>query len=137
MKTKITFLLSAFLLTTATLPAQEWTVIYDGKSTDAFRGYKEKTFPSKVWVIDGDAIKAIAGRGGDIITKETYADFELEFEWKISSGGNSGIMYRVAETNGPAWYSGPEMQILDDQKHSDGKNPKTSAGALYDLIAPN
>ena len=137
MKTKFTFFLSAFLLTTATIPAQEWTVIFDGKSTDALRGYKEKTFPSKVWVIDGDAIKAIAGRGGDIITKETYADFELEFEWKISSGGNSGVMYRVAETNGPAWYSGPEMQILDDQKHADGKNPKTSAGALYDLIAPN
>ena len=137
MKTKIAFLLSAFLLATSALSAQEWTVIFDGKSTDALRGYKEKTFPSKVWVIDGDAIKAIAGRGGDIITKETYSDFELEFEWKISSGGNSGVMYRVAETNGPAWYSGPEMQILDDRKHSDGKNPKTSAGALYDLIAPS
>jgi hypothetical protein len=137
MKTIVVCLLSAFLLAAAAIHAQEWSVIFDGKSTDALRGYKEKSFPDKVWVIDGDAIKAIAGRGGDIITKETYADFELEMEWKISSGGNSGVMYRVAETNGPAWYSGPEMQVLDDKKHGDGKNPKTSAGALYDLIAPN
>jgi len=137
MKTTVACLLSAFLLTATAIHAQEWTVIFDGKSTDALRGYKQKTFPGKVWVIDGDAIKATAGREGDIITKETYEDFELELEWKISSGGNSGIMYRVAETNGPAWYTGPEMQVLDDKKHADGKNPKTSAGALYDLIAPN
>src|SRR5438132_13623055 len=100
MKTKFTFLLSAFLLTTATIPAQEWTVIFDGKSTDALRGYKEKTLLAKVWVIDGDAIKAVAGRGGDIISKETYYDFELAFEGKISSCANNSVMYRVAETNG-------------------------------------
>lgn len=118
--------------------AQQWTVIFNGKSTDKLRAYGQKAFPSDIWVVDGDALKTIPGKSADIMTKDKFADFELEFEWKVSPGANSGVMYRVAESDkDPAWYTGPEMQILDDDKHADGKNPKTTAGSLYALIAPN
>jgi hypothetical protein len=68
---------------------------------------------------------------------DKFKDFELQLEWKVPAGGNSGILYGVQETDGPAYSTGAEMQILDDTKHKDGQNPKTSAGALYALIAPN
>jgi hypothetical protein len=68
-------------------------------------------------------------KGGDIITKEKFKDFELTFEWKISEAGNSGIKYR---TRGSL---GLEYQVLDDQKHRDNKNPTHRAGSLYELVA--
>jgi hypothetical protein len=78
------------------------------------------------------------GSGGDIITLNKYKDFELELEWKVSEGGNSGIFYLAQELEGKAIYmSAPEMQILDNEKHPDaklGKDGNRQAGALYDLI---
>jgi len=133
---RITLVL-ALLCTLFSLQAQEWTILFDGNPTDQLRGYKQKIFPTNNWVIDGDALKTVPGRALDLITKDKYENFELEAEWKVKEGGNSGIIYRTVETNGPTWYTGPEMQLLDDQHHPDGKNPKTSAGALYALIAPN
>lgn len=133
-------ILSLFIaggLVTSSFAAEQWTVLFDGKITDKLRGYKQKEFPTKNWSLDGDALRTIPGPAVDIITADKYKDFELEFEWKVNPGGNSGIMYRVAETNGATWYTGPEMQVLDDAKHPDGKNPMTSAGSLYALIAPN
>lgn len=117
--------------------AGRWQTIFDGKSTDALRGYKMQTFPGDVWKVEAGTLHALPGKGTDLVTKEKFQDFELELEWKVSPGGNSGVIYRVAETEGPPWWTGPEMQILDDEKHHDGKNPLTSAGALYALIAPN
>lgn len=131
-------IISTLLGLAAQLYAAEWTVIFNGKSTDKLRAYGQQSFPSDIWVIDGDALKTIPGKSLDFMTKDKFADFELEFEWKVSPGANSGVMYRVAESDKePAWYTGPEMQILDDAKHADGKNPKTTAGSLYALIAPN
>jgi len=130
----LAFAWSAF---SASAAAGDWTVLFDGKPTDALRGYRQKSFPTNNWVVDGDALKTVPGRAVDLITKEMYEDFELELEWKVKAGGNSGVIYRTVETNGPTWYTGPEMQLLDDQRHPDGKNPKTSAGALYALIAPS
>ena len=71
-----------------------------------------------------------------LITRDTFGDFELEFEWRVAPGGNSGVIYRVVETAEPAWTTGPEYQVLDDEQHPDGRDPTTSAAALYDLIAP-
>lgn len=71
------------------------------------------------------------------MTREQYEDFELEFEWKVSEGANSGVMYRVREDQGASYETGPEYQVLDDARHPDGRNPKTSAGSLYALIAAN
>ena len=116
---------------------ENWTTLFNGESTDAWTGYQLTTFPTKSWKVENGTLKTIAGgEVRDLMTKEQYQDFELELEWKISPGGNSGIIYRVAPDLAHAWNTGPEMQVLDDSKHNDGKNPKTSAGALYALIAP-
>lgn len=133
-------LLGTLFLVCAT-SAQEWTVLFDGKPTDKLRGYKQKSFPTNNWVIDGDALKTVPGRAVDLVTTESYKDFELETEWKVQAGGNSGIIYNVVEGSGSGYgatyMTGPEMQVLDDAKHPDGKNPKTSAGSLYAMKAPS
>ncbi len=115
----------------------KWEVLFDGKSVAKWRGYKMNSFPDRSWKVEDGAIKAIAGADGpDIVTRETFQNFELELEWKVSPGSNSGIMYRVSEDFGAPFETGPEMQVLDDDKHADGRDPKTSAGSLYALIAP-
>jgi Domain of Unknown Function (DUF1080) len=116
----------------------KWKILFDGKSTDAWRGFRQDSFPNKTWKVEDGTLRTIVGsESRDIITKEKYRDFELELEWKIAPGGNSGIIYLVSEDFDQTWNTGPEMQVLDDAKHSDGKEPKTSAGALYGLIAPS
>jgi hypothetical protein len=115
----------------------DWITLFDGKSTDAFRGYKRDSFPNKGWKVENGLLKTIPGGDVvDLVTKENFENFELQLEWKISPGGNSGVMYHVSEEFKNAWQTGPEMQVLDDSKHKDGQNPKTSAGALYALIPP-
>jgi len=113
----------------------EWQVVFAGRSTDALRGYKMDKFPADRWVVEDGALKTVPGHAVDLITREKYRNFELEFEWKVAPGGNSGVMYNVAETDDPPWHTGPEFQVLDDSKHPDGKNPKTTAGSLYALVA--
>jgi hypothetical protein len=139
-------LTAAFTFAPALAPAAakpgDWQVLFDGKETKGLRAFKGEGFPSKGWILDNGALKTVpkdaGGQVTDLITVEKFKDFELELEWKVAPGGNSGVMYRVNEAEkGPAWFTGPEMQILDDDKHGDGKNPLTSAGALYGLIAPN
>lgn len=98
----------------------------------AWRGYGSDTLPAGWREIDGELTRVAAG--GDIVSRDTFANFELRLEWKVEPGGNSGIMYRVVEREGQATYhSGPEMQVLDDSGHADGRDPLTSAGALYAL----
>jgi hypothetical protein len=112
-------------------------VLFDGKSTDAWRGYKREAFPEKGWAVESGALKTVVGGDRvDLVTKETFQDFDLSLEWKVSPGGNSGVMYDVAESEPQSYFTGPEMQVLDDSVHKDGKEPKTSAGSLYALIAP-
>lgn len=114
----------------------KWKVLFDGRSTDAWRGFQQDSFPDKSWKVGGGTLGTIVGgESRDIITKEKYRDFELELEWKVAPGGNSGIIYLVSEDFDQTWQTGPEMQVLDDAKHPDGKEPKTSAGALFSLIA--
>jgi hypothetical protein len=73
------------------------------------------------------------GRAGDLITDDEFGDFELALEWKVSEGGNSGIMYRVVDAHEATYQSGPEMQVLDDARHPDGRSRLTAAGAAYGL----
>jgi hypothetical protein len=118
-------------------------LLFDGKTTDMWRGYGKPDFP-KGWVIEDNAIHCIgsgkgeAGQGGDIISKEKFSNFELTLEWKIAEGGNSGIFYLAQEIPGdPIWKSSPEMQVLDNAKHPDSKmgvDGNRQAGSLYDLI---
>jgi Domain of Unknown Function (DUF1080) len=130
------------VLAAAGLEAAEggWTALFDGTSTQAWRCYNQPEIPPGVWAIEEGTLKTIPGAKGscDLITRDKYRDFELELEWKLPPGGNSGVLYRVAELPPPSqtWHSGPEMQVLDDVKHKDGLDPRTSAGALYALVAP-
>ena len=114
----------------------EWVVLFDGKIVKGLRAYKQSGFPDTWEIVDG-TLKTIPGHGVDLISEEVYKNFELELEWKVLEGGNSGIFYFATEEGDNIWQSAPEMQVLDDEKHTDGKNTLTSAGALYAMIAPS
>ena len=113
-----------------------WINLFDGTSTAELRGYGQDSFPVS-WVVEEGELHAVPGAGVDLITNGTFTDFELEFTWRLGEAGNSGVMYRVIESNVPSWASGPEYQVLDDVGHPDGRDPRTSAASLYGLIAPN
>jgi hypothetical protein len=81
--------------------------------------------------VDG-AIERGTG-GGDLVTDETFANFELALDWKVAPGGNSGIIYRIDDAGEQTYMTGPEMQVLDDERHPDGKSRLTSAGSVYGL----
>jgi hypothetical protein len=118
--------------------------IFDGKTTTGWRGYDKPAFPAAGWeVVDGtlhciESGTGEAGNGGDIIYDKKLSNFELDLEWKISEGGNSGIFILAQELPGePIYKSAPEMQILDNERHPDAKlgvDGNRQAGSLYDLI---
>lgn len=106
------------------------------EATD-WRAFRGSDFPRDSWAVEPDALRALArGPRVDLVSLKRYADFDLSLEWRLPVGGNSGVLYRVAETAEAAWQSGPEMQLLDDSAHPDGRVPETSCGALYGLYAP-
>jgi len=111
--------------------AGAWKTLFDGKSLDAWRGYKSQTMPAG-WRIEAGALVK-DDRVPDIITKDQYGDFELELEWKIGEAGNSGIFYRGTEEYDHIYWSAPEYQLLDDVKGADNKTRLTCAGAAYAL----
>jgi lysophospholipase L1-like esterase/type 1 glutamine amidotransferase len=115
--------------------AEGWTLLFDGTRTDAWRSFNKPNFPADGWKVEGGVLKRQKGQaGGDLITREQYADFEFAVDWLATPGANSGIIYRVAEGRQFPWLTGMEMQILDDARHNDGKKPKTRAGTLYDIF---
>lgn len=109
--------------------ADGWQLLFDGETTDGWRGYRSDTMPSGWQVVDG-ALTRVA-QAGDIVTQDSFANFELKLEWKVEPGGNSGIFYRVSEAYDAPYWSGPEMQVLDDAGHPDGKSRLTAAGSCY------
>jgi len=143
MKTRLT--LTAFVLTAilfgccanaadSASDKSDWAILFDGSNTDAWRSVKSDTFPDKWKIVAGTLMfdPSAQGKGGDIITKEQYSDFELELEFRLSKGANSGIKYYFA--NG----LGLEYQLLDDANHPDAKNGQNgnrTLASLYDLIA--
>jgi hypothetical protein len=114
--------------------AAGWKLLFDGKTTTGWRGFKKDVMPDGWKVEDGILVRL--GGGGDIVTVDAFGDFELELEWKVAEGGNSGILYRVTEDEGTPWATGPEMQILDNARNDFGKNPLQTAGACCHLYAP-
>jgi hypothetical protein len=110
-----------------------WRILFDGSSLDAWRGYKGSAVPRR-WHIAGNTL-AKDSSVADIVTKDEFADFELELEWKIGEGGNSGIFYRGTEEYDHIYWSGPEYQLLDDIKAEDNKTRFTCAGAAYGIYA--
>jgi hypothetical protein len=134
--------------------AEGWILLFDGESFDGWRGLGREGIPEGHWIIEDGTIKKVPSKdvplqedgqpleGGDLITIQTFENFELSLEWKICPAGNSGIKYNVsAEMSNsyppPNAALGFEYQILDDDSHPDAQvSDSHTAAALYDLIPP-
>ena len=110
-----------------------WRLLFDGHSLEGFRGYR-KEGPGTGWVVEDGAIVRRGPTAGDLVTKETFERFELELEFRVGPGGNSGVMFHVTESQPKPWMSGPEIQILDSAAglHSQRTDPQRT-GWLYQL----
>jgi hypothetical protein len=127
-------------------PANEWVSLFDGTSTSGWHSYGKPTAGS-AWMIDSGTLHLTVPKGkkdfqnkegGDIVTNDSYENFDLKLEWKIAPKGNSGILFLVNEDTTQykyTYYTGPEMQVLDNNGHPDAKIIKHRAGDLYDLIS--
>jgi hypothetical protein len=125
-----------------------WVLLFDGESTDGWRGYNLEVFPDSGWTVEDGNLKCLhsgtgeAGAGGDILYDKKFGNFHLKLEWMIEEGGNSGIFYLGQEVPEfeKIYYTAPELQILDNfSSHPDnisGKDGNRRAGSLYDLIPP-
>lgn len=124
-------------------PKGEWKKLFNGKNLNGWKAYNKEEISEQWQVQDGAIVftpmEKIEGTE-NLITKEEFESFELSLEWKISEGGNSGVMWAVQEDekfNEP-YLTGPEIQVLDNQKHPDAKNGlDRTAGALYDMVSPS
>jgi hypothetical protein len=130
----ITLCLAAIIPVVGVAAPKPWEVLFDGKITDAFRGWQSDSMPQGWQVIDGALTKD--GNVEELVTRKQYANFDLRLEWKIGKDGNSGIFYRATREYDHIYWSGPEYQLLDDANAPDGKNQITAAGSAYGLYAP-
>jgi len=116
-------------------PAEQaagWKLLFDGRTTSGWRGFNKPAFPDQGWIVEDGALKKVAGvRGGDILTAETFDDFELSWEWRIPPGANNGVKYFITEARGSA--VGHEYQMTDDTRV---KDPKGSTASFYDVLPP-
>ncbi len=127
--------------------ADGWRLLFDGTTTNGWRNAHAESFPDKGWAVrDGELVVLESGggeaaHGGDIVTVDEYGDFELQLDFKLTPGANSGIKYFVTEkvgTPGRGSAIGLEYQLLDDERHPDAKmgiDGNRTVGSLYDLIA--
>jgi hypothetical protein len=145
MKKILILFLFLFCIETITYAQQsnEWHYLFDGKGVNELRGYKMDSFPN-AWKVENGALVAQTDVPNvDLVTKDTYTNFDLTLEWAMSKAGNSGIFYNVQENsshesgngNSPNWLDNFEFQLLDDIDFNDHE-PRRSAGSLYDLITP-
>jgi hypothetical protein len=127
--------LLAILVSCATLAdAGEPVSLFDGKTLAGWTGL-DGAAPGPGWTI-ADGELRLDGQGGYLISEKEYTNFDFEWEWKISEAGNNGVKYWVTKINGKEWL-GIEYQMLDDEKHPDGKNgPDRRTASFYDIQAP-
>ncbi|OIR05052.1 hypothetical protein GALL_128680 [mine drainage metagenome] len=142
----LTILSTSFLFCNAQTKKQNgWVSLFDGSSTKGWHSYGKSTAGS-AWKAENGTLHLDASKkdgwqikdGGDIVSDEEFENFHLKLEWKISKDGNSGIIFLVHEDTAKykyVWFTGPEMQVLDNAGNEDGKIYKHHAGDLYDLIA--
>lgn len=145
MQKRLLALVFLFAFTQINAQKKEWTSLFDGKTTNGWHTYGKDAVGEAWKVVDGTLMLDPSNKqgwqikgGGDIVSNESYGDFHLQLEWKISPNGNSGVIFFVQDEPKKynyIWYTGPEMQVLDNDGHSDGKIIKHRAGNLYDLVA--
>lgn len=114
--------------------AAGWQLLFDGRTTNGWRNFRQQTIRDGWQVVEGALTRV--DQGGDIITEEQFTNFELALEWKLSPdgpAGNSGIFYRATEEASIIYLGAAEMQILDNERHPDGRSALTSAGSNYAL----
>lgn len=122
-----------------------WKILFDGKTTNGWHTYGRSSVGQAWQVVDGALYfdttqrqgRRILGRG-DLTTNEEYENFHLKLEWKVPQGANSGIIFLIKEDTAQykaTWFTGPEMQVIDNDGHPDAKINKHRAADLYDLIA--
>ncbi len=123
----------------------KWIVLFDGSSMNGWKAYNGEGVP-EAWTIEDGAMvlnppkTRPEGANYNLVTENEYKDFVLSLEWRISEGGNSGIMWGISEDKkfSEPYETGPEIQVLDNDKHPDAKNGTThQAGSLYDMVAPS
>lgn len=117
----------------ASAAAPSWQSLLQEDAAPAWRGWSSPGLPAG-WHVAGGVLSK-EGSVDDLVTTRNYADFELELEWKIGKGGNSGVFYRGTREYDHIYWSGPEYQLLDDENAADGKNRLTAAAAAYALYA--
>ncbi len=113
-----------------------WRLLFDGKTTDGWVASGKDSFPSDGWSVEDGALVVKAGPGGgDIVTKDSFSDFELTWEWKVEFGANSGLKYNLPDAKKAVGF---EYQLIDDEHHPDGvKGGRLhQTGSLYDAIEP-
>ena len=108
--------------------AAGWRALFDGSSLAGWHSFRSTG--TSGWSVRDGAITRV-GEGPDLVTAEQFANFEFAADWKIAPEGNSGIIYRVADSGGETYVTGPEMQVLDDARHPDGKSRLTAAGSVF------
>ncbi len=127
----VLILLAALAGGCASIPDAPWQSLTDAAQ---WRSVGASALDPRWQASDGEFALTAAG-GGDILSVATYGDFELEFEWRLPAGGNSGVFYRAVDAS-PVWARAVEYQLLDDREAEDRVVPSHRAGSAYDLIAP-
>ncbi len=120
---------------TAAEKAAGWKLLFDGKTTQGWHSFNKDTFPAENWKVVEGWLQCVGKGGGDIVSANLYEQFELEWDWKLEPGGNSGLKYFVVASRGPI---GHEYQILDDDKHADAKlgDGQRVTASFYDVLKP-
>ncbi len=130
--------------TTAKEERQGWQLLFNGQNFDGWRGVNQQAFPEKGWKVTNGTIVCTGEKGGSVITKEKYGDFELKWDWQLTTpGSNSGLKYFVVERPGDSggYGYGIEYQLLDDKDYVDRgqmeANDFHTTGAAYELYPPS
>lgn len=114
--------------------AAGWRLLFDGKTTQGWRGFGKPGFPSQGWIVaDGELRLQAGSKAGDIITVDKFRDFDLTWEWKLPRGANNGLKYFILEERGQP--IGHEYQMIDDVAGHDS-GPKHSTASFYDVLPP-
>ena len=142
---KILLAVFTMLVLTQVSAQEKWVSLFDGKTTNGWHSYGEKTAGAAWKVVNGNLVfdptaKVDGKGGGDLVSNESFDEFHLQLDWKISKNGNSGIIFFIQDNPtkyANTWYTGPEFQVLDNEGHPDAKIISHRAGNLYDLIVGN